>query len=101
MIENDPLSNANAKIEKLESVASTEIKDYAKEIKKTKLDFMDNKPFIPKIIFLITGFFNYWVGFSLFFIFKTDEKHKWTCNYFLIGSIIGAIYALIKFIFLL
>lgn len=99
MREDDSLERANAKIEQLENAAVSEIKEYAQQVKQTKIDLYDNKPFLPKIIILIGAFFSYFLAFGLYIIFKDDEKHKWTCPYFLFGSIAGALFALVKFCF--
>lgn len=99
MREDDSLERANAKIEQLENAAVKEVKEYAQEVKQTKIDLYDNKPFIPKVMIFIGAFVSYFLAFGLYIIFKDDEKHKWTCPYFLFGSIAGAIYALVKFCF--
>ena len=100
MRETDPFAEANAKIENLENAAINEMKAVAQDVKASKINFSDGKPFIFKIFFLLGAFGNCFMGLSLYFIFKDDEKYKWTTNYFLIGSIIGAIYQIVKFIFL-
>lgn len=99
MRESDPLGEANAKIEQLENTAVNEIKNYANDVKQTKIDLFDNKPFVPKLLFLVASFFSFLMGISLYFLFKDDDKFKWSCPYFLFGSIAGAIYALVKFCF--
>ena len=99
MREDDSLERANAKIEQLENVAVKEVKEYAQEVKQTKIDLYDNKPFIPKIMILIGAFSCCFLSFGLYIIFKEDEQHKWTCPYFLFGSIAGLIYKIVKFCF--
>lgn len=99
MREEDTFANANAKIEQLESAAINEVKSIAQDVKASNINFSDGKPFLFKIFFLLGAFCNCFMGISLYFIFKSDEKHSWTSYYFLIGSIIGAIYQIIKFIF--
>ena len=76
-----------------------EMKAVAKDVKASKINFSDGKPFIFKIFFLLGAFGNCFMGLSLYFIFKDDEKYKWTTNYFLIGSIIGAIYSIVRWLF--
>ena len=99
MREEDPFANANAKIENLENAAINEVKAGAQDVKNSKIDFSDGKPFIFKIFFLLGAFCNCFMGISLYFIFKDDEKHNWTTTYFLIGSVIGAVYQIVKYIF--
>ena len=99
MRETDPFAEANAKIEHLENSAINEVKAVAKDVKNSNINFSDDKPFIFKVFFLLGAFCNCFMGISLYFIFKDDEKHKWTTSYFLIGSVLGAIYQVVKFIF--
>ena len=75
------------------------MKAVAQDVKASKINFSDGKPFIFKIFFLLGAFGNCFMGLSLYFIFKDDEKYKWTTTYFLIGSIIGAIYSIVRWIF--
>lgn len=99
MRETDPFAEANKKIENLENAAINEMKVVAQDVKASKINFSDGKPFIFKIFFLLGAFGNCFMGLSLYFIFKDDEKYKWTTTYFLIGSIIGAIYSIVRWIF--
>lgn len=99
MRETDPFAEANAKIEKLENSAINEVKAVAQDVKASNINFSDDKPFIFKIFFLLGAFSSCLIGLSLYFLFKDDEKYKWTTSYFLIGSVLGAIVTIIKFIF--
>lgn len=99
MREDDTLERANAKIEQLENAAVSEIKGYAQEVKQTKMNLYDDKPFTAKVVILIGAFASCFLAFGLYVMFKDDEKHKWTCPYFLYGSIAGAIFAVIRFCF--
>lgn len=99
MRETDPFAEANAKIEQLENSAINEVKAVAQDVKASKINLFDDKPFIFKIIFLLGAFGNCFMGLSLYFIFKDDEKYKWTTTYFLIGSVVGAIYSIVRWIF--
>lgn len=99
MKDNDPFAKANQKIETLESNAINEVKAVVGDVKASNINFSDDKPILFKLVILLGAFSSFCLGFALYFIFKDDEKHKWTSSYFLIGSVLGAIVAIIKFIF--
>ena len=46
MRETDPFAEANAKIENLENAAINEMKAVAQDVKASKINFSDGKPFI-------------------------------------------------------
>ena len=87
------MKKENEKLEQLEKSTKKELKNYAKDIKDTKLELFDKKPIIQKIVFLATGIESFIIGFALYFIFKDDKK--WQSDYLLWGSTIGLLIELI------
>lgn len=81
------IKDENEKLEQIEKSTKKELKNYAKDIKETKLNLFDKKPFIQKIIFFATGIESFIIGFALYFMFKDDKK--WQSDYLLYGSTFG------------
>lgn len=84
----------NEKLEELEKSAKKELKNYAKDIKETKLNIFDKKPLVQKLVFFVTGLESFIIGYALYFMFKDDKK--WQTDYLLWGSTFGLTIQLIE-----
>ena len=85
----------NEKVNKLEDRATDEIKKYKDDILKKDVDFCDEKPLLQKIVFLLDGVTNLFLGYSLYFILKDDKKRSWQASYLGKGATIGLVLGLI------
>ena len=85
--------------EKIKSNVKKEVKDYVDDIKNNDVDFLDDKPFIQKFVFLLVGISNFVVGYALYFLIKDKKEYKWQSSYLVKGATIGLIICIIAFIF--
>ena len=60
--------------EKIKSNVKKEVKDYVDDIKNNDVDFLDDKPFIQKFVFLLVGISNFAVGYALYFLLKIKRN---------------------------
>ena len=54
-----------------------------------------NKPLIQRILFLLTGIFNFLIGFTLYYLLKDDKSKEWQVEFLQRGSMLGLAFTII------
>ena len=61
----------------------------------SKKNYYSDKPLWHRIIFFITGFTNFIIGYALYYLFKDDKSKDWQIEFIQRGAAFGFAFTII------
>lgn len=61
---------------------------------KEKYTYSD-KPLGQRLLFFFVGFFNFLLGFALYYLYKDDKSKEWQAEFFQRGAVFGLCFTII------